>query len=258
MNKDSEVAQLIREQNPYMVEESVWSTNKVDYVISFPIIAPKNSIWRKNLYGVNLLEKVKLVQQAWIENGTNVDLCVDKKVRHNVSNTISVLPAQWQEVEDYLFENRKYFAGVSLLSATGDRDFNQAPNTEVLTEEEIVQKYGRGSLFASGLIVDTAKGFDNLWEAISIAKQDVDLGDKEKADSRADWIRRFRKYAENYFDGNIEKADHCLKAVYLLHKWAKIQDNLVSIDFARDLQSKKFTDIDTMGSAACIGGACEI
>lgn len=258
MNKDSEVAQLIRERNPYMVEESVWSTNKVDYVISFPVIAPKNSVWRKDLYGVNLLEKVKLVQQSWIESGTNVDLCVDKKVRHNVSNTISVLPSQWQEVEDFLFENRKYFAGVSLLSATGDRDFNQAPNTEVLTEEEIVQKYGRGSLFASGLIVDAAKGFDNLWEAISIAKQDVDLGDKEKADSRADWIRRFRKYAENYFDGSLEKADHCLKAVYLLHKWAKIQDNLVMIDFSKDLQSKKFTDIDTMGAIACAAGACSI
>lgn len=258
MNKESEVAQLIRERNPYMVEESVWSSNKSDYVISFPIIAPANSIWRENLYGVNLLEKVKLVQQNWVEYGTDVELCVDPNLRHNVSNTISVQAHQWEEVEDYIFENRKYFAGISLLSASGDRDYNQAPNTEVLTEEEIVRKYGRGSLFASGLIVDASKGFDNLWDAIFIAKQKEDLGDKEKADTRAEWIRRFRKYAENYFEGNLERADHCLKAVHLLHKWAKIQDNLENINFAVELSAKKFTDIDTMGSAACVGGACEI
>lgn len=258
MNKESEVAQLIRERNPYMVEESVWSSNKSDYVVSFPIIAPANSIWRENLYGVNLLEKVKLVQQNWVEYGTDVELCVDKNLRHNVSNTISVQAHQWEEVEDYIFENRKYFAGISLLSASGDRDYNQAPNTEVLTEDEIVRKYGRGSLFASGLIVDASKGFDNLWDAIFIAKQKEDLGDKEKADTRAEWIRRFRKYAENYFEGNLERADHCLKAVHLLHKWAKIQDNLENINFTVELSAKKFTDIDTMGAAACAAGACEI
>lgn len=258
MNKDSEVAQLIKEINPHMVEESVWSANKSDYVISFPVIAPKQSIFRKDLYGVNLLEKVKLVQQTWIECGTRVEKCIDKSTRHNVSNTISVQPHQWDEVRDYLFENRNVFAGVSLLSASGDYDYNQAPMTEVFTEEEIVVKYGRGALFASGLIVDAMTGFDNLWDAISIAKMDSDSGDKEKADLRANWIRRFKNYATNYFDGDVKKAEYCLKAVHILHRWAKIQQNYKKIDFTSELEAKKFTDIDTMGAIACSAGACEI
>jgi ribonucleoside-triphosphate reductase len=253
MNKDSEVAQLIKGINPYMVEESVWSQNKTDYVVSFPVIAPKNSIWKKDLYGTNLLEKVKLIQQNWVEYGTDESLCVDPTVRHNVSNTIDVLPTQWDEVEEYLFENRKYFAGVSLLASTGDKDFAQAPFTAIETEDEIVRKYGRGAMFASGLIVDGVKIFDNLWSAIMIANFGDTQGSQEKADIRADWIRRFAKYADTYFDGERKKAEYCLKAVYLLHKWAKIQENYKDIEFAFQLESKKFTDIDTTGAAACAG-----
>ena len=253
MNKDSEVAQLIKSVNPYMVEESIWSQNKTDYVISFPVIAPKNSIWKKDLYGINLLEKVKLIQENWVEYGTDESLCVDPTVRHNVSNTIDVLPTQWDEVEEYLFENRKYFAGVSLLPSTGDKDFAQAPFTAIETEDEIVRKYGRGAMFASGLIVDGMKIFDNLWSAIMIANFGDTQGSQEKADIRADWIRRFAKYADNYFNGDRKKAEYCLKAVYLLHKWTKIQENYKDIDFAFQLESKKFTDIDTTGAAACAG-----
>jgi ribonucleoside-diphosphate reductase alpha chain len=253
MNKDSEVAQLIKDINPYMVEESVWSTNKTDYIISFPVIAPSNSVWKTDLYGVNLLEKVKLIQQNWVEYGTDVELCVDPTVRHNVSNTIDVLPTQWDEVEDYLFDNRRFFAGVSLLASTGDKDFAQAPFTAIETEEEIVRKYGRGAMFASGLIVDGVKIFDNLWSAIAIANHGDYEGSQEKADIRADWIRRFAKYSETYFNSDRKRAEYCLKAVYLLHKWAKIQESYKDIDFATQLESKKFIDVNTTGAAACAG-----
>jgi hypothetical protein len=46
--------------------------------------------------------------------------------------------------------------------------------------------------------------------------------------------------------------------VFLLHKWTKIQQNLNPIDFNTQLETKKYTDIDTMGAVACQGGACEI
>jgi len=253
MNKDSEVSQLIKKLNPYMVEESLWSQNKTDYVVSFPVIAPRNSIWKKDLYGINLLEKVKLIQQNWVEYGTDESLCVDSSVRHNVSNTIDVLPSQWEEVEEYLFKNRDYFAGVSLLSATGDKDFAQAPFTAVETEEEIVQKYGRGAMFASGLIVDGVKIFDNLWSAINIANYGETESNQEKADIRADWIRRFNRYVESYFKSDRKKAEYCLKSVHILHKWTKIQESYSDINFVALLESKKFTDIDTTGSAACVG-----
>lgn len=257
MNKETEVAQLMAESNPYMVEESVWSASKTDYAIAFPVISPADSLYKEDLLGINLLEKVKLVQQNWVEAGTNVERCADPKVRHNVSNTVTVPQHMWTEVEDYLFDNRHYFAGVSFLSASGDKSFYQAPMTEVMTEDQIVDKYGRAALFAAGLIVDTNKGFNNLWDACFIAQQQEEPHG-ELSDLRKDWIRRFRKFAENYFDNDLEETANCLKDVYLLHKWTKIQQNLKPVDFVSQLDEKRYTDIDTMGAIACAAGACEI
>lgn len=259
MNKEQEVAQLIKDANPYMVEESVWSTNGSDYQIAFPVIAPKGSIFKRDLYGNNLLEKVKLVQNSWVEFGTDESLCVDPTVRHNVSNTVQVAPGQWEEIEEYLFENRDSFAGISFISASGDKDYNQAPFTEVLTEDQLVDKYGRAAFFASGLIVESSKGFGDLWTATFTAQQDEeDRPHGEQKDLGADWIRRFNKFAANYFDGDEKAAEYCLKDVYLLHKWTKIQQNMTYIDFKNGLAEKTYTDIDTMGAVACAGGACEI
>ncbi len=258
LNKDSEVAQLILESNPHMVEESVWSNNKTDYCVAFPVISPEGSLYREDLYATKLLEKVKLVQQNWVEAGTNPERCADPRIRHNVSNTVTVLPHQWTQVEDYVYDNRAYFAGISFLAGSGDKDFPQAPNTEVLTEDQIVSRYGKAALFASGLIVDTRKaGFRDLWEATSIAQM-KDEYRGELSDIRKDWVRRFYKFAENYFDRDLKQTEYCLKDVYLLHKWTKIQQNLKPIDFVSQLGEKKFTDIDTMGAIACQGGACEI
>jgi ribonucleoside-triphosphate reductase (thioredoxin) len=257
MNKESEVAQLIASTNPYMVEESVWSQSRTDYCIGFPVISPDGSMYKEDLFGTELLERVKLVQQNWVEAGTNEHLSADPSVRHNVSNTVTVPTHMWTEVEDYVFNNKDYFAGISFLSGMGDKDFHQAPMTEVLTEDEIVAKYGRGSMFAAGLIVDTRKGFDNLWEATMIAQMD-EQHRGELSDLRQEWIRRFNKFADNYFMNDLKRAEYCLKDVFLLHKWTKIQQNMNHIEFNSQLHSKKFTDIDTMGAIACQGGACEI
>lgn len=257
MNKDSEVAKLIAETNPYMIEESVWSQNGTDYVISFPIIAKEGSIFRDESMEVQFLEKVKLVQANWVEAGTREERCADPTVRHNVSNTCTVPGHKWKEVEDYVFENRHFFSGISFLGDFGDKDFNQAPNAEVRDEEEIVQRYGRAALFAAGLIVDTTKGFNNLWDATMIAQMGND-NPGEISDIRSEWVRRFRKFAENYFNGNMKEAEYCLKDVYYLHKWTKIQQNLKPVNFEAQLDTKTFTDIDTMGAVACHGGACDI
>jgi ribonucleoside-triphosphate reductase len=258
MNKDTEVAQLFAQTNPYMVDESVWSTNNTDYVVSFPVIAPKGSLFKSELYGIKLLEKVRLVQQSWVEYGTDESLCVDPTVRHNVSNTVQVADDQWDEVEQYLFENRNSFAGISFIGASGDKDFNQAPFTEVLDEEQLVQKYGRAAFFASGLIVEANKGHSDLWTATFAAQHNGSHGG-EQADLGAEWVRRFKNFADNYFDGDEKMAEYCLKDVYLLHKWTKIQQNMQPVDFKNSLSRKVYTDINTTGAIACSGPeGCEI
>ena len=258
MNKESEITQAIMKANPWMVEESVWSAGGTDVVVSFPIVPNEDSLYKDDLIGVKHLELVARAQKHWVNAGTNEDLCADKGVRHNVSNTIIV--DDWDEVETYVFENRHSFAGISFLPMTGDKDYNQAPNTAVIDAKEMVKKYDTAAVFASGMVVDGLKAFDNLWNACSTAQgfgEDLSLDDSTNAIKR-DWVRRFNNFAENYLDGDIKKAEYCLKDAYLLHKWKKIQANLKQVDWSADLQEKKFTEIDTIGAAACAGGACEI
>ena len=258
MNKESEITQAIMKTNPYMVEESVWSAGGTDVVVSFPIMPNKGSMYKDDLLGIKHLELVKKAQKHWVEAGTNEELCADKGVRHNVSNTIIV--DDWDEVEKYVFENRHSFAGISFLPMTGDKDYNQAPNTAVITAKEMVKKYGNAAVFASGMVVDALKCFNNLWDACSTAKgfgEDISLESSENAMKR-DWIRRFGKFADNYLDSDTALAEHCLKDAYLLHKWNKIQSTLKTVNWKEDIKERKYTDVDTLAAAACAGGACEI
>jgi len=258
MTKDSEVTAAIKASNPFMVEDSVWSATGSDVVVSFPILPKEGSIFKDELLGVDHLEKVKLAQKHWVEAGTNIELCADEGVRHNVSNTIIV--DDWDKVEKYVFENRNSFAGISFLPMTGDKDYNQAPNTAVISAKDMVKKYDTAAIFASGLVVDGLDAFDNLWNACSTAQgmgEDLSLETSDNA-IKKDWVRRFNSFAENYLDGDLKQAEYCLKDSYLLHKWNKINKNFKPITWENDLTEKKYTEVDTLGAAACAGGGCEI
>jgi len=253
LNKETEVAQLIKELNPYMVEESVWSAGNTDYVVSFPIIPNENSLFKDDLLGIKHLELIKKAQQHWVNAGTDLDLCVNETVRHNVSNTI--IADDWDAIEQYVFNNKQFFAGISFISMIGDRVFHQAPNTRVNTAEEIIKTYGTGAIFASGLVVDGLQAFDNLWIACQTVRgYGEDLkGDDHSKLLKKDWVRRFNSFSMNYFGGDVEKTELCLKDVYLLHKWEKIQQNIVPIDWTKQLTEKKYVHVDTLGAAACVG-----
>ena len=258
MTKDSEVTAAIKASNPFMVEDSVWSATGSDVVVSFPILPKQGSIFKDELLGVDHLEKVKLAQKHWVEAGTNIELCADEGVRHNVSNTIIV--DDWDQVEKYVFENRNSFAGISFLPMTGDKDYNQAPNTAVISAKDMVKKYDTAAIFASGLVVDGLDAFDNLWNACSTAQgmgEDLSLETSDNA-IKKDWVRRFNSFAENYLDGDLKQAEYCLKDSYLLHKWNKINKNFKPITWENDLTEKKYTEVDTLGAAACAAGGCDI
>ena len=259
MNKESEVAQMFEKYLPDMVEQSVWSANGSDIVVCFPVETPDGSIFKEDLLGVKQLEYVKLCQQNWIEYGTNVNLCVDKNLRHNVSNTITV--DNWEAVTNFVYDNRQWFCGISFLAASGDKAYPQAPFTEVLSAEDILNTYGVASMFASGTITRALDAFNgNLWNACSTAQgwgEDLSVETHENAMKR-DWVRGFKKFADKYFNGNLGITSDLLKDVYNLHKWNKIIGSVRDIDWSTELHEKRFTDANTMGAIACSGGTCEI
>lgn len=258
MNDQDEVAQMLMAINPKMVEKSVWSSNGTDVVVSFPVVSKDGSVYKKDLMGIAQLEYVKLAQQYWVEYGTNKELCADDRLRHNISNTISV--DDWDEVEEYIFNNKQWFAGISLLGASGDKSYAQAPFTEVVDSAKMMQEHGEGAMFASGLVVEALHAFNNnLWVACDTAQG---FGIKLTEDStdllKRDWIRRANKFSDNFFNGDILKMTYCLKDCYNLHKWYSIMNSIQMIEFSKDLSKKKFTEVDELAGAACAGGACEV
>ena len=259
MNTDSEVAKLFMKEIPEMVEKSVWSSSGTDIVIAFPVQPKQGTIFKKDLLGIKQLEYVKKAQQVWIEHGTNEELCLDKRLRHNVSNTITV--DDWDAVTDYVYANKQWFCGISFLAATGDSAYPQAPFTEVKTAEQIISQYGACSMFASGMITRGLEAFGNdLWRACNTALgfgEDLSVESHENAMKR-DWVRSFTKFAKTYFSDNKDALATMLKDVYNLHKFEKITKNVRTIDFSKELSAKEFVEVDTLGAQGCAGGTCEI
>lgn len=205
MNKQTEVGRLFVERNPSMVENSVWSD--LDYVIGFPIEPVKGSIYKSDLLGVKQLEYVKSAQDNWIEHGTNKHLCVKPFLKHNVSNTITV--DDWDEVTRYIYENRYSLCGISLLSAAGDKAYPQAPFTEVLTEQQILDTYGEIAMFASGLIERGLNAFNNdLWTACNtVLGFGEKLSDGHKDAEKHSFVNSFNKFAENFQSTDLTTVD---------------------------------------------------
>jgi len=165
-NKLETPLKYFEKHNPDAIEESVWSNNNTDVVITFLCEVPDGAKTKNQVGAITLLENVKLTQQNWVESGTRHDTAIYPWLRHNVSNTINIKPHEWDDVANHIYRNRRYYAGISMLPMSGDKDYPQAPFTAVMTITEIVREYGDGSLFASGLIVDGLRVFkDNLWEA---------------------------------------------------------------------------------------------
>lgn len=138
MNKMDNIYQYFRLFNDKICEESVWSANKTDDVLMFPIEISDKAIIKKNLSALEHLEIIKNTQQNWVLPGTTD--ANKKDVRHNVSCTVIVKDEEWDEVEKYIFENKDYFAAVSFIPDVGDKVFPQAPMEEVRDGNEEDEK----------------------------------------------------------------------------------------------------------------------
>jgi ribonucleoside-diphosphate reductase alpha chain len=259
LNKDSETAKWLEENKPEMLEESAWSASNTDYVVYVPCVNDEGTLYKNKMQGVKHLELIELAQQHWVRNGKREDRCFNSKTEHNISNT--VLIDDKEEIVDYIFENQENFTAVSFLSLFGDKDYNQAPFTSVLTTQEIIDRYGTGAIFMAGLIVDGLHYFgEDLWDAtMHVLDKDIEVsGSRSQVLLKKDWIRRAKKMAKNYFKGDVNEMVYCMKDVHLWHKWNSISKGFKLIDFTEILTKPEYANVDTLGAIACSGGQCEI
>lgn len=293
----------VKEINPMMVKPSVYD-KEVESVISFPVELDDNVLTSEYSSAVDFLEMVKMTKAHWIENGTNFDHQFYKKhpkfakMRMNVSNTCVVKDDEWDEVKEYVWNNRDVFSGISFLPKGGDLLYPQAPYTSVLDEKELAERYGAGAILAGGLIVDGLAVFnDDLWLACDVAMgrnthhltltdQDITnfilshlkngkllvevngvmISDvnaisshlQSLVDKKIDWVRRFKKFAGKYLGGDLTKTEFCLKHVSLFHRWQKLKD-MKHIDWSSITDwDEEWVDAGSTVAQGCAGGACEL
>jgi len=137
VNKDDNIFKFFKLYNPHACEESQWSANKTDEVITFPIEVPATFKVKKDLTAIEHLKLIKLTQENWVQTGTTE--ANKKPLHHSVSCTVMVKDNEWEEVTKYLFENQKDFTAVSLLPYSGDKIYKQAPMEEVSTPEDEIK-----------------------------------------------------------------------------------------------------------------------
>jgi ribonucleoside-diphosphate reductase alpha chain len=105
-------------------------------VIEIPQFSGLNSITRQKESSLDLLERIKNTSLKWVKNGH-----LEGVNTHNVSATISVKPDEWKIVGDWMWENKEYYNGLSVLPHDGG-SYVQAPFEEITKEhyEELMSK----------------------------------------------------------------------------------------------------------------------
>jgi len=253
-NKMEPIYQHFKEINPRACEESVWSNNDSDDVVSFCVEVPDGAKIKNQVGAVDLLEYVKSTQRNWVVNGTNPKQCTQPWLTHNVSNTINVKPDEWDDVTNFIYKYRKYFCGVSLLPIAGDKDYAQAPFTTVYSPREQIQMYGDATMFVSGLIeIGLSLYEDNLWAACDSL---LGVGKKIKGKDKKEYQDKCQKFANRYMDGDLKRLTYCMKDVYNWKEWLDMKREYKDVDYTQVIE--KENNVNPIQEVACAGGKCDI
>lgn len=155
-------------------------------------------------------------------------------------------------------------------------------------------RYGAGAILSSGLIVDAADVFKDVWEGCNAATglapnlltlTDADIAKyitdnikdgkflvdidgvcfsdvncvidylKRRVAKRLEWVRRFNSFADKYMEGDRLKTAYCLKHVNAFHKWQLIC-RMKPVDYSGIVWEEPLKQAGSQIGTACAGGSC--
>jgi ribonucleoside-diphosphate reductase alpha chain len=119
VGKNESIYSYLKDNHSELVEDEYFRPHDTA-VIGIPQKAPEGSILR-NESPIQLLERVKRVQQEWIKPGHR-----SGSNAHNVSATVSIREHEWPAVGEWMWENKEYYNGLSVLPYDGGT-YIQAP-----------------------------------------------------------------------------------------------------------------------------------
>jgi ribonucleoside-diphosphate reductase alpha chain len=127
VGKNESIYSYLAINHPELIEDEYFRPHDTA-VITIPQRAPEGSIVRHESV-FQMLERVKKVSQEWIKpghrNGQNT---------HNVSATVSIKEDEWELVGEWMWNNRDFYNGLSVLPYNGG-SYTQAPFSDCTKEE---------------------------------------------------------------------------------------------------------------------------
>ena len=127
VGKNEAIYSYLAANHPELVEDDFFKPT-IQAVISVPQRAPQGSILRTENV-IDMLERVKRFNVQWVKKGHRKGANTN-----NVSATVSIQENEWEQVGQWMWENRNTFNGLSVLPYFGG-SYTQAP-FEDITEEK--------------------------------------------------------------------------------------------------------------------------
>jgi len=126
--KNEAIYHYLSTNHPELLEDDFFRPHD-SAIISIPQKSPSGAILRNSETPIQLLERVKLFSEKWVKPGH-----ISGNNSHNVSATISIKDDEWEEVGEWMWNNRESYNGLSVLPFDGG-SYVQAP-FETCTKEK--------------------------------------------------------------------------------------------------------------------------
>ena len=119
LGKNEAIYSYLAIYHPELIEDEYFNPTQQS-VISVPQHSPIGAITRHEST-LDLLERVKLISRDWVKQGH-----IKGQNTHNVSCTVSVRPDEWKIVGEWMWANKEYYNGLSVLPYDGGT-YKQTP-----------------------------------------------------------------------------------------------------------------------------------
>ena len=119
VGKNEDIYHYLSANHPELVEDEYFRPHDTA-VISVPQRAPEGAILRDET-ALQLLQRVKGFSEKWIRPGHT-----SGNNTHNISATVSIKDHEWDEVGEWMWKNREFYNGLSVLPFSGG-NYVQAP-----------------------------------------------------------------------------------------------------------------------------------
>ena len=133
VGKNESIYTYLQLNHPELVKDEFFKPT-IQAVIEVPQHAPENAVTRQES-ALDLLKRVAKVWKEWVKPGHRKGAN-----KNNVSTTITIKPDEWEDVGQWIWDNRDNFTALSVLPHS-DHTYIQAPFEDITKEqyEEMVK-----------------------------------------------------------------------------------------------------------------------